>query len=112
MALNYGEGGTFTVQMDGPFGSVSTAVKLTSISAPLANWKGAISPFSQVVDVDGISNNSVINLQLPIDQLEALRSKEIAFTTSNDNGIVTLYAIGDKPDTDLVFQATLTEVVA
>ena len=116
----YGSGGSFTVRMDGPYaggGSSGegggTVVKLATISAPAANWKGATSPYSQEVRVDGISVNSMIEIRLSIDQIEQLRTEKmgIAFTTENDEGVVTLFAIGSKPSTDLLFQATLTEVV-
>lgn len=115
----YGSGGSFTVRMDGPYaggnsdGEGGAVVKLASISAPAADWKGATSPYSQEVSVDGISVNSMIDIRLSIDQIEQLRAenKDIAFTTENDEGVVTLYAIGSKPSKDLLFQATLTEVV-
>lgn len=111
----FGNGGSFTVIMEGPFSGSGggTAEKITTISAPAANWKGAISPYSQVVEVEGISVNTKVEIQLSIDQIEQLRSenKDIGFTTENDGGIVTLFAIGSKPDSDLEFQATLSEVV-
>ena len=45
MAQQYGNSSNISVQMEGPFGSGGTsAVKLTQISLPAANWKGAISP--------------------------------------------------------------------
>lgn len=112
MVNQYGEGGTFSVQMDGPFGNAGSSVKITQIQAPLADWKGAVSPFSQVVAVDGVTNNSKVDLQIGYDQLDVLRDQEIAFTAANEDGVVTLYAIGEKPKTDIVLQATLTEVVA
>ena len=57
MALDYGEGGSFTVTMDGPFASGGSggALKMVAISAPAANWKGGESPYSQVVTVDGVT---------------------------------------------------------
>ena len=113
MALEYGEGGSFTVTMDGPFGNAgSSVVKLTSFSAFVANWKGGTSPYFQTVDVPGISVNSKVDIQMNAEQMQQMRDMDIAFTTENDAGVVTLWAIGDKPETDLVFQATLTEVVA
>jgi hypothetical protein len=110
----YGSGGDITVIMEGPFsGGGAATAKLSVISAPAANWKGAISPFSQEVEVEGISVNSMVYIQLSIDQIEQLRSanKDFAFTTENDGGIVTLYAIGSKPSVDLEFQAAISEVV-
>lgn len=112
MVNQYGEGGTFSVQMDGPFGNAGSSVKITQIQAPLENWKGAVSPFSQVVSVDGVSVNSKVDLQITVDQMEQFHDKVIAFTAENENGVVTLYAVGDKPDADIVLQATLTEVSA
>lgn len=110
----YGSGGSFTVTMDGPFAyGGGSAAKLAMISAPAANWKGAESPFSQVVEVDGISINSMVDIRLSIEQIESLRfaGKDISFTMENEDGIVTLYAVGSKPDNDLEFQATISEVV-
>lgn len=111
MANQYGEGGTFTVRMEGPFGSTATPIDVVSVSAPLSEWKGAISPFSQVVAVPGVTATSKIDLQLGYDQLNTFRDQEIAFVAENVNGEVTLYAIGEKPKADVTLQATLTEVV-
>lgn len=112
MALEYGEGGSFAVTMDGPYGNAGSSVKLTGFVAPVANWKGGTSPYFQIVEVEGISVNSKVDIQLSVDQMQQLHEKDIAFTTENDGGTVTLWAIGDRPEADLVFQATLTEVVA
>lgn len=111
MANQYGEGGTFTVRMEGPFGSTSTPINVVSVSAPLSEWKGAISPFSQVIFVPGVTATSKIDLQLGYEQLNTFRDQEIAFVAENVNGEVTLYAIGEKPKADVNLQATLTEVV-
>lgn len=108
MALNYGNAATFTVRMEGPFGSVGgTVVKLTSITLPAADWKGAESPYFQVVAVEGVSVNSMVDLQPSVEQIE-----NTAFTTENDGGVVTVYAIGDKPTNDYTIQATIMEVIA
>ena len=111
MATEYGEGGTINVMMEGPFGNTgASATKITEISAPVDNWKGAISPYSQVVEVDGVSVNSKVDIQLSVEQMEIFHDQDIAFTTENNGGMVTLYAIGDKPVADCVFHATITEV--
>ena len=112
MALEYGAGGSITVSMAGPFGGSGTAVKLTEIVLPAANWKGAISPYSQVVAVEGVSVNSKVDLQPSVEQLEIFHDKDIAFSTENDGGVVTVYAIGDKPMNDYTIQATIMEVTA
>ena len=111
MAQQYGTGSTFTVSLGGPYGSSGAAVKLTEITLLAANWKGGESPYSQVVAVEGISVNSMVNLQPSVEQLEIFHDKDLAFTTENDGGVVTVFAIGDKPTNDYTIQATIMEVV-
>lgn len=112
MALEYGDGGSFSVTMDGPFGNAGSSVKLISFTAPVANWKGGTSPYFQTVEVTGVSVNSKVDIQLTAEQMQQLHGMNIAFTTENEGGTVTLWAIGDKPREDMTFLATLTEVVA
>ena len=113
MALQYGEGGGITVAMEGPFGGGGGAVvKLTQVTLPADNWKGAESPYSQVVEVEGVSVNSMVNLQPSVEQLEIFHEKDIAFSTENEAGVVTVYVIGDRPSNDYTIQATIMEVVA
>ena len=112
MAQQYGMSESITVQLEGPFGSGGVAVKLTEVYLPAAGWKGAESPYVQTVKADGISVNSKVDLQLSGTQLELLHEMDIAFTTENDGGSLSVYAIGDKPRTDLTLQATITEVTA
>ena len=112
MALQYGSGGGISVAMEGPFGGSGAATKLTQVTLSAANWKGAESPYSQVVEVEGVSVNSMVNLQPSVEQLEIFHDKDIAFSTENNGGVVTVYAIGDKPSNDYTIQATIMEVVA
>ena len=116
MALQYGQGAGLTVTMEGPFvgggGGGTGEAKLTKITLLAANWKGGESPYSQVVSVNGVSVNSKIDLQPSVEQLEVFHNKVLAFTTENDGGVVTVYAIGDKPTSDYTIQATIMEVVA
>ena len=110
----YGSGGSFSVTMDGPFGGSSggtTTEKLITIYTSAEKWKGGTSPFTQVVEVDGININTKVDLQLSAQQLEDLSDQTITFVAENDSGVITVYAIGDKPETDCEFQATLNEVV-
>lgn len=110
--LQYGQTGSFSARMEGPFGSTGVTNKLTYISIPASGWKGGESPFHQVVNVEEISNNSMVVLQPSVEQLNAWREMDLAFTTENDEGIVTVYAIGDRPTEDITIQATIMEVVA
>lgn len=111
MAQQYGSGGTIEVQLAGPFGGGSgTGVKLTEITLYAGNWKGATSPYSQVVAVEGVSVNSMVNLQPSVEQLEIFHDKDLAFVAENEDGVVTVYAVGELPDGDYTMQATIMEV--
>lgn len=110
MALVYGQGSSISVMMAGPFNGGGTTGKLTSITLPAAGWKGGESPYYQPVTVDGISVNSLIELQAEVSQLDLLACT--ALTVVNDAGAVTVYAVGDKPEVDITVQATILEVVA
>lgn len=116
MPTEYGSGGTYTVEMEGPFagggGSGGVGVRMSTLSAPATAWKGGESPYSQVVTVVGITINSKIDIQLSADQMVLFHDKNVSFTVANERGVVTLYAIGDKPKNDCVFQVTLTETDA
>lgn len=112
MAQTYGSGGSFTVRMTGPVATGGVACKLTTITLPASDWKGAMSPYSQVVEIDAVSVNSRVDLQPSAEQLEAFREMDISLTTENCNGVVTVYAIGKLPAEDLAIQATILEVTA
>lgn len=110
MALDYGTGGPISVSMAGPFGGGGgSAAKLRNITLPAANWKGGESPYYQVVEVEGVSVNSKVELQ---PSAEIFYNKVMAFTAVNEEGVVTVYAIGDKPTDDYIIQAEITEVIA
>ena len=112
MALEYGTGTGFTVQMEGPFGSVGSSGKITQITLPAENWKNAESPFFQTVEVAGISESSKIDIQPNKEQVAQFCVDGTMLHIENDGGIATAYAIGTKPGEDLKLQVTLTEVVS
>ena len=114
MALQYGEGGELEVTMEGPFASIEggSTEKLATIHLPVSEWKGAERTFFQIVQVDEVSANSMVKLQASVEQLEKLQDMDLSFTAVNDAGVVTVYAVGDKPTEDWTLQATVVEVVA
>ena len=73
-------------------------------------WVGDDSPYSQVVEVAGATENSQVDLTPSVEQLNTFYEKDLAFVTENDNGVVTVYAIGDKPANNYTIQVTITEV--
>lgn len=112
MVQTYGSGNGFTVRMKGPVATGGTTCKKAVITIPAADWKGGESPFSQVVEIDKVSVNSKVDLQPDASLLETLRDKDISLVAENDAGVVTVYAIGEKPTADLTMQVSITEVVA
>ena len=47
---------------------------------------------------------------LSVEQLAVFWNKNLGFVAENDGGIVTIYAIGQKPMNDYTIQVTVTEV--
>ena len=92
-------------------GSLSpNTAKIAYVELLSAEWKGAESPYSQVVTIEGVTENSQVDLTPSVDQLVAFYEKDLGFVTENDDGVVTVYAIGQKPENDYTIQVTITEV--
>lgn len=111
MVNQYGAGGTMTVTMEGPFGSFGSLVKVVEIVLTADNWKNANSPFFQNITVDGVSINSKVDLQLTPEQIASVFADGFCLTAVNDSGSVIVYAVGNKPASDITINATITEVV-
>jgi hypothetical protein len=73
-------------------------------------WVGERSPYSQVVSIAGVTENSQVDLTPSVEQLAVFYEKSLAFVTENEDGVVTVYAIGQKPTNDYTIQVTITEV--
>ena len=73
-------------------------------------WVGNTSPYFQVVQIEGVTENSQVDLTPSVDQLAIFHDKDLAFVAENDGGVITVYAIGQKPENDYVMQVTITEV--
>ena len=67
--------------------------------------------YSQVVSISGVTENSKIDINPSVEQLAIFHKKDIAFVTENEDGVVTVYCIGQKPVNDYSMQITITEVV-
>ena len=92
-------------------GNVQSA-RITDIEILADGWIGEASPYSQVVAIDGVTENSQVDLTPSVQQLAIFYEKDLTFVTENDGGVVTVYAIGQKPANDYTIQATITEVLA
>ena len=83
---------------------------MSELSLRASDWTGTESPYSQVVEVSGVTANSKVDLNPTGEQLNSLATNRIILNTANDNGTVIVYAIGNKPTEDYTMQATITEV--
>ena len=86
------------------------ASKVGEVTLLADKWVGSESPYSQVVSVVGATKNSQVDLTPSVEQLSVFYHKDLAFVTENDNGVVTVYAIGQKPENNYTIQVTITEV--
>ena len=83
---------------------------LSNVTLLASAWKGSDGLYSQVVTIDGITEYSKVDLLPSVEQLAIFHNKDVAFVTENEDGVVTVYAIGDKPILDYTMQAQITEV--
>lgn len=84
---------------------------VNSVTLFAENWVGDTSPYTQVVDIDGATQYSKIDLQPSVEQLDIFHQKELAFVAENEDGIITVSCVGQKPTNDYTIQVTVTEVV-
>lgn len=91
---------------------IDTGSKATigTVNLLAANWAGSDNLYSQIVTIDGVTENSQVDLTPSVEQLVVFYKKDLTFVTEQENGIVTVYAIGQKPEHDYTIQVTITEV--
>ena len=87
------------------------AAKIGEVTLRASAWTGENNLYSQIVDIDGVTENSQVDLTPDVQQLAIFYNKDLSFVTENDGGVVTVYAIGQKPVNDYTIQVTITEVV-
>jgi hypothetical protein len=89
----------------------ASVVRLSYVTIKASDWlTEAESLHSQVVTMDGITPYSKVDLLPSAEQLAIFHNKDVAFVTENEDGVVTIYAIGDKPMNDYTMQVQITEV--
>lgn len=98
-----------------PYMSVDSFVLPTPSSITLyANkWVQAEDKrWCQEVTVDNatITSRSKVDLQPSSEQLVIFHEKDLAFVTENEDGVVSVYCVGQVPANDYTIQATVMEV--
>lgn len=87
-------------------------VKTVTINLLASDWvQNSDNQYSQIVSIDGINEYSKVDLQPTAEQLIIFHEKDITFVTENEDGIVTVFCIGQKPMNDYTIQATVKEVI-
>lgn len=82
--------------------------RLGRITLAAAGWS-AEPPFAQTVTAPGLTASAVVDLYPTAAQLAALRQQGVrSLTAANEDGVLTVYALGAAPQTDLTLQVTAT----
>ncbi len=84
--------------------------RVSYVTLLASEWVGETSPFTQIVNIDGVTENDQVDLTPSDEQLEMFREKELTLTTKNVDGVVIASAVGQKPQNDYTIQVTITEV--
>lgn len=87
------------------------AASISEVTLLASAWEGDDDPYSQVLEIEDIKENTKVDLLPSVEQLAIFHDKDISFVTENEGGVVTVYAIGEKPTNDYTMQVALTEVI-
>jgi hypothetical protein len=90
---------------------LANAPKISEVTLSAAAWGGEGDKLhSQVVTCKDFTEKCQVDLTPSLEQLEIFYEKDLTFLTKNKGGVVTVYAVGQKPLNDYTIQVTLTEV--
>ena len=115
---------TYTSLHEIPYSSSNTKQSFVNVLGGIENWEAEDivdandnvigSRYGQVVNVNNavITPNSKVDLQISSEQMVVFYEKSLAFVAENDDGVVTIYCVGDVPKNNYTMQVTVTEVVS
>lgn len=83
---------------------------ISTVTLLASAWTGAANPYSQIVTINGITSNSMVDLQPTPEQLAIWQDEGLAFTTLNSDGTIYVYVAGGKPTEDITVQVKVQEV--
>ena len=91
-------------------GVVPVLPRVATITLSKSAWTGSGEPYSQVVEIATVTTASKVDLQPSAQQIVALQNAEISLMVENNGGVITCYAIGNKPTADYTMQVLIQEV--
>lgn len=101
--LKIGDG--TTLYADLPY--INIIVKHIDIELPSANWIGDEAPYSQEIEIPNVTVNNKVDIQLTPKQLMWVVNTQTYFTIKNTDGVITVYAVGNKPTEDFIIDSAL-----
>lgn len=84
-------------------------VKTASITLAAASWAGS-DPYTQTVTISGVTAKSRVDLNPSAAVLSAAMEGGYGLVIGNNNGTVTVYAVGAKPTAAITVQVSIMEV--
>lgn len=110
--LKIGDGVTDWVNLPykkGPRGeNGGSTIKIVTTTLYANLWVGSDNFYSQVVDIEGIPADYTGTVRLTPEQVKVFHGKDVAFMVGNENGIITVYLIGqllmNDYDVDIKFE--------
>ena len=99
-----------TLTINGVTYRVASQTTASTVTLLASAWVGENKRYSQVVNIEGATERSRVDLKPSVDQLEIFYQKDITFSTENDGGVVTVYVVGQKPENDYTIQVDIAEV--
>lgn len=90
----------------------TATAKISTVTLLAEGWVGTESPYHQEIAVSGATEHSKIEINPSVEQLAIFHEKDIAFVVENEDGVITVYCVGQKPTNDYTVQVTVTEVLA
>lgn len=90
---------------------IAAPAKIGYVTLLASAWEGSGNLYKQIVEIEGVTANNQVDLTPDVQQLAIFYEKDLTFVTENENGIVTVYVIGQKPSNDYTMQVTITEVL-
>lgn len=74
------------------------------------NWTHvADDRYSQIIALDGITKLSRLDLQPDANMLAEFKQLGLVFVTENNDGVITVYSVGNMPSKSYTMQATIVE---